>query len=69
MGEYGCMSSVICLLSRDGAEGVVMNATRRGVGVVGEATPLSCVCALGSYVDVRFKVVFCVLFSCRAKVA
>ena len=63
------MSSVICLLSRDGAEGVGMKATRRGVGVVGEATPLSFVWAVGSYVDVRFKVVVCVLFSCLAKVA
>ena len=46
-----------------------MKATRRGVGVVGEATPLSFVWIVGSYVDVRFKGVVCVLFNCLAKVA
>ena len=63
------MSSVICLLSSDGAEGEGMKATRRGVGVVGKATLLSFVWTVGSYVDVRFKCVVCVLFSCLAKVA
>ena len=62
MGEYGIMSSVVCLLSSVGAEGVGMKATRRGVGVVGETTPLSFVWIVGSYVDVRFKgVVLCIV--------
>ena len=63
------MSSVVCLLSDDGAEGVGMKATRRVVGVVGEVIPLSIVCRVGSYMDVRFNCGVCVLLSCLAKVA